>query len=207
MTSDKKVADGQEDQSSLLGSVRLNAGRAFFRGWVMDEKQRAQQAKFGAMRSTGERPTKAEKQFRIELAAEMLAKGYSKASIKKTFRERWKLSARTIERYLQRARDMMLSESNLSIDELTAESVLFWKSRMRDPKLPPREQSKARENLDKIFGLYKPQKLAITNSAGDDIDEDEATIRAKRLEDAFKRIRARKDITKNATEDNGPSDN
>lgn len=153
------------------------------------------------------RPTKTIARLRIVAVAEAIAKGYTRTQIKATFSKEWTCSPRTVERYIIRARNMMLAESSTTnFDQLVSEAVMFWKSRMRDPKLPPREQSRARENLDKIFGLYKPTKVAVTDAQGNDVfeneNEDELMLRRKRVAEAWQRLRDRQQLDAEKPSDN-----
>lgn len=129
------------------------------------------------------KPT-AEEQVEIEdLTYSLLSAGLLKSQIKKQLRN-WakkkekeiatahpgiqiQMDARTIERYLSRARGRLVEESGKSKEELRAESLNFYLTITRDITADPRSRIQARERIDRLYGLDQPIKVAPTDPSGD----------------------------------------
>lgn len=129
------------------------------------------------------KPT-AEDQVEIEdLAYALLSAGLLKSQIKKQLRG-WakkkekeiaarqpgvqiQMDARTVERYLARARERMVDESGKTKDELRADSLNFYLGIARDMTADPRSRIMARERVDRLYGLDQPIKVAPTDPTGE----------------------------------------
>lgn len=140
-------------------------------------------AKQSSAPSSRWKPT-AEEQIEIEdLTYSLLSAGLLKSQIKKQLRKwaekkekelasknpgiRIQMDARTIERYLSRARARLVEESGKSKDELRSESFNFYMTIARDITTDPRSRILARERIDRLFGLDQPIKVAPTDPSGD----------------------------------------
>ena len=66
------------------------------------------------------KPTQKEKEHRIAKVLKMLVDGYTKGEIKRECRERFDASARTVERYLQQARNLLIEELEEPIEAIKA---------------------------------------------------------------------------------------
>lgn len=128
------------------------------------------------------KPT-AEEQVEIEdLTYTLLASGLLKSDIKRHLRK-WaekkqkslqahhpniviEMDARTIERYLSRARERMVAESGKSKDELRQDSLNYYLAITRDPSADHRSKLIARERIDRLYGLEMPLKVAPTDPTG-----------------------------------------
>src|SRR5438874_2027192 len=103
----------------------------------------------------GRKPTTDEKAERIELCRSMLLRRVPKSTIKKAFRQRFghNIDHTTIERYLLRAREVMLTDLTRGRQLLRAEGLALYESILADPKAAHRDKVKAQERIDKLMGL------------------------------------------------------
>ena len=103
----------------------------------------------------GRKPTTEEIAERIELCRSMLLRRVPKATIKKAFRTRFgaKLSHRTIERYLARAREALLADLTRGRQTHRADALGFYESVLADHTASLRDKVKAQERIDKLLGL------------------------------------------------------
>lgn len=150
------------------------------------------------------KPT-AEEQVEIEdLTYTLLASGLLKSDIKRHLR-RWaekkqkslqtnqpniviEMDARTVERYLSRARERMVAESGKSKDELRQDSLNYYLAVTRDQTADHRSRLQARERIDRLYGLDMPIKVAPTDPTGEQSYQhlSEAELTARILELAAK---------------------
>lgn len=143
----------------------------------------------------------AEMNKRVELAAELLAKGYRKGKIKQVFREQFSVSFRSVERYLARARKRLRQASGMPPEDHISDSLAFYQSITRDANATESAKLRARENIDKLLGLRKPFKIATTDAAGNDLPEDELAARRERVANALEVIKQRGNIRRQAIAD------
>lgn len=91
------------------------------------------------------------------------------------------MDARTIERYLSRARARMVIESGKTKSELREDSLNFYLTIARDLTADPRNRIIARERIDRLYGLDMPIKVAPTDPTGEQsfkhLSETELTAR------------------------------
>jgi len=125
------------------------------------------------------RPTSQEIQEREDLAFDLLSRCYHKSQIKKHFKEKYSCDARTVERYLSRARKRMDVQAAQGKSMLRAESFAFYSSVLRDNRATPREKILARERIDKLYGLDAPVKIKDVTEA------DRLKDRAKELAEKY----------------------
>lgn len=129
------------------------------------------------------KPT-AEEQVEIEdLTYTLLATGQLKSQIKKHLKK-WaekkqkelavrnpgiviQMDARTVERYLSRARDRFIEESGKSKEQLREESLNYYLAIARDLTADHRSRLQARERVDRLYGLDMPIKVAPTDPTGE----------------------------------------
>jgi len=88
-----------------------------------------------------------------------------KRLIKQVIKGEYGLQARQIDRYLSRAREEMMAESDRSVDEHRADAYHFYLSVLQDSKTSIRSKLLARERIDKLYGLEK-HKLEVTGGEG-----------------------------------------
>lgn len=143
----------------------------------------------------GKKPTREELRERISLCVEMLSvKGWKKWQIKKAFREKYGSSARSVERYLAKARAILRSEYGKEDVDHSSESYAFYRGVIQSQTSTVREKLKAQENIDKLLGLRKPLKVANTDAAGNTIDPNDLEERKKRVAAAIEHIQERQSI-------------
>lgn len=130
------------------------------------------------------------------MAIEMLTRGLKKHQIKAAFLKEYGTGARTVERYLQRARAVLRAESGKDTADHVSESYGFYRSVLNNANATVREKILAQECIDKLLGLRKPFKVAATDAAGNDIPENELDARKQRLVAAIERIKQREAIVK-----------
>lgn len=91
---------------------------------------------------------------RIEFIRSAIVKRKPKSVIKSEFTEKFgKVSPRTIERYLSRARELILSTAADSRDWFRAQSLALYGSILSGDKVKVRDRIKAQERIDKLLGL------------------------------------------------------
>jgi hypothetical protein len=101
-----------------------------------------------------DRPTLAERRERLNFCVLMLQRHLYKSDIKRRMRTRYKgISARTIERYLSRARKVLVGRYRKLSANPKQDSVMFWLSLVQGPDTDIRTKMRARERLDKLLGL------------------------------------------------------
>jgi hypothetical protein len=103
----------------------------------------------------GRRPSVEEIAERIELCRSLLLRRVAKATIKKAFRQRFgtDIDHATIERYLTRAREAMLSDLTRGRQNHRAGALAFYESIFDDHTASVRDKVKAQERIDKLLGL------------------------------------------------------
>ena len=109
--------------------------------------------------------TVAQRRDIIDTCRDLLSAMTKKRLIKQVIKGEYGLQARQIERYLSRARDEMMAESDRSVDEHRADAYHFYLSVLQDSKTSIRSKLLARERIDKLYGLEK-HKLEVTGGNG-----------------------------------------
>jgi hypothetical protein len=115
------------------------------------------------------RPSPDEVEDRTLMVRRLLAQGQYDGQIKKVVAAHYKISPRTVERYLRRARDEMLAETGQDKSQLRAEGYGFYREMRANGKASDKDRLKAQERIDKLLGLEAPQKIQV---GGDDIDRE-----------------------------------
>ncbi len=93
-------------------------------------------------------------EFVFHLQGMMLPKSVIKQQVRKRYGQ--DLSARQIERYMARARDLRISLSGMSKREHRMESDAFYRAMIADPSTPPTIRLACRQALDHLHGLDLP---------------------------------------------------
>ncbi|HAI10602.1 MAG TPA: hypothetical protein DCM28_02785 [Phycisphaerales bacterium] len=112
------------------------------------------------------KPTQKEKEHRIAKVLKMLVDGYTKGEIKRECRERFDASARTVERYLQQARNLLIEELEEPIEAIKARSLTLYRSIINDRKATLLDKVRAQKRIDKIMGLEAPLKHEVSGRDG-----------------------------------------
>ena len=84
----------------------------------------------------------------------MLGKAWRMGDIKRGLRKLYgPISARTAGRYVARAREQILKNSNVSKNDWVADSLAVYLGIIRDPKTPASAKVQARARMDSVLGL------------------------------------------------------
>ena len=121
----------------------------------------------------GKRPTKQERRDRLEMARKLLSQRLSGGEAKRVMSRKYNMSPRTVERYLRRARTLLLQASGKTASTHRSEAYNFYASIVGNPKEKTRERILAQQRIDKLLALEGPIKYAETDSQGKDIATDE----------------------------------
>lgn len=133
------------------------------------------------------KPTREEHAERIDTCRLLLTARQPKHAIKRAMTERYGIGARTCERYLSRARAILLKELDGTPDGHKADAYLFYSSIISDKNESSRDRIKAQERIDKLLGLEGPIKFAQTDTQGNDITTPEqARARLDRILDTIR---------------------
>ena len=115
------------------------------------------------------RPTEQEHEERVELVVKLMVVLARKWEIKRALDMKYgDISARTVERYMSRAREKLREYQGKSKEELLAESVGYYASILKstDPKVTARDKMFARQRLDELFGLQAPMRHELSGPDG-----------------------------------------
>lgn len=103
------------------------------------------------------RPTRKEYDERITICADMLARGFRKSAIKVRMAAFYGVSARSVERYVSRARELLIEELQEGDREShRARSLDQYRQLLREEGVPAAIRLKSQERIDKIMGLEAP---------------------------------------------------
>lgn len=103
------------------------------------------------------KPTREEKQRRIEETYKLLARHIPKHAIKRLLRAKYNVGYRTCENYLARARAMMIKHSGRSKSLHKAQALALYESIIQDPESTRRERLEAQSLIDRLLCLPEPQ--------------------------------------------------
>ena len=129
----------------------------------------------------GKRPTKQERRDRLEMACKLLSQRLTNGEAKRVMSRHYNMSPRSVERYLRRARMLLLHATQKSASEHRADAYSFYNSSVGNPKLPLRERIRSQEQIVKLFALEGPIEVAQTNAEGSDTPTSEARDEFNRL--------------------------
>src|SRR5262245_28000438 len=101
------------------------------------------------------RPTYAVMEERVELVRTLLLRRVSKSTIKKVMREKYRedFSARTIEDYIARARQIIAENIGRGRQSMRAESLATYEAVIASPESNPFAKIKAQERINKLMTL------------------------------------------------------
>lgn len=132
----------------------------------------------------GKRPAYVVEQ-RIVAVCRMIAEGRTDGYIKATCSEAWSRPVKTaaggygpapypctrrgVETYITRARARIAVEGKLGRSDITDRYVAELWARIRDPGTDPKRRDEAWKEMAKVAGAYASQKVALTDSAGNDV--------------------------------------
>jgi len=93
---------------------------------------------------------------RVKRCVDLLVNGTYKHEIKRQLKVEYGVSTGTVERYLHRARTILVTELEKDRSFARGESLSFYRKILEDPMADPELKLKARERIDKLLGLNEP---------------------------------------------------
>ena len=112
------------------------------------------------------KPTQREKEARVAEAAMLTAHGATRIQCHRIMCPKYDVHWATVDRYLLYARQLSLERAKKTKPDAIAEAIAFYDAIILDPKSTRKEQSDARERLDKIFGVYAPTSVRVGDPNG-----------------------------------------
>jgi hypothetical protein len=110
--------------------------------------------------------TAAEIERRVEFIYVCMAKGMRKYALKQAYHQQFgKMSARQIENYISRAKQLILKNSQKPLPEIRADSLAFYESISLSAK-SEMARIRARERIDSIAGIDAPRRQELSGPAG-----------------------------------------
>jgi hypothetical protein len=122
-----------------------------------------------------------EHQRRVDECRALLERHLTKSEIKKAITAKYDVDGRTVERYLSRARDLIVLEISETRDYFRSQSLAVYRSVLKNPDATLKEKILAQRQIDHLLGLHSPWKVAQTDTNGRDIPPDEARDRLSSL--------------------------
>jgi hypothetical protein len=119
------------------------------------------------------KPYKVEHQQRVDVVRVQLLEGKGDGEIKALVAEQFGISPRSVERYLRRAREQMLSETQKSREEWRADNLRKYLAIADDPETEPRDRIRALERVDRLLGLetHPSQRVEISGPDGGPVQQ------------------------------------
>ena len=102
---------------------------------------------------------KPDKARKIEIQAfvlDLLLKGVLTGAVKEKVESQYGLKRRSVEPYLRRAREEMREATGKDDEAHRTDAYCFYNSILTDPDASHKDKLRARERIDKLFGLDKP---------------------------------------------------
>lgn len=134
------------------------------------------------------KPTKEEQKQIEKEVFELLTKGVYKEQVKTIIADTWGLQRRSVERYISHARKLMREAAGKDDDEHRSDAYSFYTSVLSDPDASHRDKIKARERIDKLYGLDKPTVVHGKNVNVELTQEDLAEMSDDELADLERRL-------------------
>lgn len=116
--------------------------------------------------STGAKPTRLEHDERCDYVAKLMVRCLSKYEINRLMRERFGVCARTVENYRARVKETWAKDAVRGRDQMRSESLAFYESIQREPKVSAQARIRARQCIDVLFGLIAPTKHEVSGPGG-----------------------------------------
>jgi hypothetical protein len=129
----------------------------------------AEDSEASAERKRPGRTSEAEYEYRIGIVRSLLAQKKKKWQIKEYCSDEWGLCSRTVDNYITKARKQMLEEVDTTPEVEFLEASAYLDELMSDDTVPPSVRLAARAEKSSMWGIKKPQKVAVTDSQGRDI--------------------------------------
>jgi hypothetical protein len=115
---------------------------------------------------TGIKPSVVELTQRVQQVANLLCDGYKNGEIAEKMHKDFKVSSRTTETYISRAKALILEEVGRPKDEHRAESFGYYQKMSHDKEAPASVRLHARELIGDLLGLDAPKRAEISGPDG-----------------------------------------
>jgi hypothetical protein len=125
--------------------------------------------------------SRAEKERLIRLTDALLSAGTHRWDVYNVLKTEYDMSKRQATRYIAWATKQILARTNLPEDLHRADSLAFYQSVIQDQKATIREKILARNSIDRLLGLPKPQRIAVSDDRSVDKSMAEWTLRRQKL--------------------------
>lgn len=103
----------------------------------------------------------------MRVARELVARRFTKGTIKVALAKQFDLTARSIETVLSRVRVEMAQEFGRPKVEHQEDALEFYRSVIRDPKASNKDKIRAQEGIDRLLGLSAQFKSTVELSGPD----------------------------------------
>lgn len=130
-------------------------------------------------RKKGEKPTREEYNHRVEIATQLLSRRVIKGDIKRIMMGKFGVSARSIEDYLSRAREVLKSRLEVAPNDNTISSLAFYESIVVGTDTTMQQKMSAQDKIDWVLGVGPQFTRGGSRSIGEDgqlIDEQRVYI-------------------------------
>jgi hypothetical protein len=97
----------------------------------------------------------------------LLAHGIPKGEIKRYLRQHCGIGYRQAERVLSRARGRLREATGQSREDHVADSYAVYRNIVSSASASDRDKIRAQNAIDKLLGLRKPVKVAVTDPSGE----------------------------------------
>lgn len=121
-------------------------------------------------KNPGNKTNVEERNYRVLEVAEWIKSGAKKHQCKKQAVAKWGIASRTFEDYFTLAYEQLRIAAKIDFDQELVAAAAFYDNMMHDPDIPCETRLQARINKDKLFGLQRPKRIAMTDSSGDIVD-------------------------------------
>jgi hypothetical protein len=118
-------------------------------------------------RPKGVKTNAAELELRHHTVAQWAASGLKKWQAKQKADEEWKIGPRGFEDYWTAANRILLAAADTTPEEEYLRSCAYYDSVMADPTAEPALKLEARKAKDKLTGIQRPRKMAMTGINGE----------------------------------------
>lgn len=115
----------------------------------------------------------------VECAIRLLAFRAPKGEVKRMLSKRFKLSARSSERVMARAREEIAEASGKTIDQHRMDAFATLEQIIADKKTTTRERILAQAELSKLLGLNKAERIEVSGPDGGAIQTEQKAFDPK----------------------------